>query len=160
MPSQPRTQNAGPEPATRGAASKATHEARSDAARQLADQIASAAQTAVGIKPSIVAVVDTQGRIVGRNGSDLNRGDDIASTYPAFKEAITKGHAGTDVWTDTKRADQYLASYAPVRADDGRFAGMLVMGIALNDALARVGEATAGRGVLLVSAEGRSRRAT
>jgi len=139
---------------TRGALSKATQDARADASRQLADQIASAAQTAIGTKPSIVALVDANGKIVGRNGSDLNRGDDIGSAYPAFKDAITKGHPGSDVWTDSKRADQYIASYAPVRDDNGRAAGMLVMGVALNDALARVGEATTGRGVLLVSADG------
>jgi hypothetical protein len=142
------------EAATRSALSRATQDARADASRQLADQIASAAQTAVGTKPSIVALVDGNGKIVGRNGSDLNRGDDIASAYPSFKDAVSKAYSGSDVWTDTKRADQYIASYAPVRDDSGRPAGMLVMGIALNDALARVGEATSGRGLLLVSADG------
>ncbi|HEY8075080.1 MAG TPA: hypothetical protein VIF62_13245, partial [Labilithrix sp.] len=83
-----------------------------------------------------------------------NRGDDVASSYPAFKDAVQKGYPGSDVWTDVKRADQYIASYAPVRNDQGNIAGMLVMGIALNDALAHVGEATTGRGVLLVAADG------
>ena len=36
----------------------------------------------------------SSGKIVGRNGSDLNRGDDVAATYPAFKEAIAKALAG------------------------------------------------------------------
>jgi hypothetical protein len=136
------------EPATRAALGKATPEARGDAARQLADQIATAA-SALGAKPSIVAVVDNSGKIVGRNSSDLNRGDDIASVYPAFKEALAKAHPGSDVWTDKGRADQFIASYAPVR-DENRAAGMLVIGIAINDALARVGDITTGRGVLLV----------
>ncbi len=95
----------------------------------------------------------TPGKIVGRNQSDLNRGDDIAAAYPAFKEALAKAHPGSDVWTDKARADQFIASYAPVR-DENRAAGMLVIGIAINDALARVGDATTGRGVLLVSATG------
>jgi hypothetical protein len=141
------------EPATRAALNKATPDARGDAARQLCDQIASAAGTALGAKPSIVAVVDNAGKIVGRNGSDLNRGDDIGSAYPAFKEATTKAHPGSDVWTDKARADQYIASYAPVRNDQSA-AGMLVIGIAINDALARVGEAASGRGILLVNASG------
>lgn len=141
------------EPATRAALGKATPAARGDAARQLADQIATAAAGALGAKPSIVAVVDNAGKIVGRNGSDLNRGDDIASAYPALKEAITTAHPGSDVWTDKARADQYIASYAPVR-DEDRAAGMLVIGIAINDALAQVGDMTAGRGVLLVSSTG------
>jgi len=142
------------EPATRAALSKATPDARGDAARQLADQIASAASNALGSKPSIVAVVDNAGKIVGRNGSDLNRGDDVGAAYPALKEAITKAHAGSDVWTDKGRADQYIASYAPVREESGRAAGMLVLGVAINDALARVGEATTGRGILLVNPTG------
>ncbi|WP_219827596.1 hypothetical protein [Salmonella enterica] len=87
------------------------------------------------------------------NGSDLNRGDDIGSAYPAFKDAIAKAHPGSDVWTDKARADQYIASYVPVR-DESRAAGMLVIGLAINDALARVGEITTGRGVLLVTSTG------
>ncbi|MBX3190271.1 MAG: cache domain-containing protein [Labilithrix sp.] len=142
------------EPATRSALSKATPEARGDAARQLADQIASAAASALGAKPTIVAVVDNAGKIVGRNGSDLNRGDDVAGAYPPFKEAIAKAHPGSDVWAEKGRSDQYIASYAPVREESGRAAGMLVLGVAINDALARVGDATTGRGVLLVNAAG------
>ena len=141
------------EPATRAALSRATPEARGDASRQLADQIVSAAG-AIGTKPTMVVLVDVSGKIVGRNGSDLNRGDDVGSAYPAFKDALAKVYPGSDVWTDKARADQYIASYAPVRDDAGRPAGMLVIGVAINDALARIGDATAGRGVVLVTAAG------
>ena len=139
---------------TRAALGRATPEARGDAARKLADDIATAAQSSIGTKPSIVAVVDVNGKIVGRNGSDLNRGDDVGAAYPGFKDAIAKTSAGSDVWTDKARADQYIASYAPVRDDQGRPAGMLVLGVAINDALARVSETTTGRGILLVAASG------
>ena len=141
------------EPATRAALGKATPDARGDAARQLCDQIVSAAGSTLGAKPSIVAVVDNAGKIVGRNGSDLNRGDDVGSAYPPFKEAIAKAHSGSDVWTDKGRGDQYIASYVPIR-DEARAAGMLVIGIAINDALARIGETTTGRGILLVNGTG------
>lgn len=141
------------EPATRAALTKATPEARGDAARQLCDQIAGAAAGAIGVKPTIVAMVDNAGKIVGRNGSDLNRGDDVGGAYPAFKDAIAKAHAGSDVWTNAGRGDKYIASYVPVRSED-RAAGMLVLGIAINDALAHVNESTSGRGVLLVNAAG------
>ncbi|HVJ91119.1 MAG TPA: cache domain-containing protein [Labilithrix sp.] len=141
------------EPATRALITKATADARAEAARQLSDQIANAALGAIGAKPSIVAVVDSTGKILGRNGSDLGRGDDVAETYPPFKEALAKTTPGSDVWTDTKRADQYIASYAPVRDDNNR-SMMLVIGVALNDALARVTEAAGGRGVLLVNEKG------
>ncbi len=52
------------EPATRAALGKATPDARGDAARQLCDQIASAASASLGAKPSIVAIVDNAGKIV------------------------------------------------------------------------------------------------
>jgi hypothetical protein len=141
------------EPATRALLTKATPDARGDAARHLSDQIANDAPGALGAKPSIVAVVDSTGKILGRNGSDLGRGDDVSATYPAFKEALAKTAPGSDVWTDTKRADQYIASYAPVRDENNR-SMMLVIGVALNDALARVTEVSGGRGVLLVNEKG------
>lgn len=142
------------EAGTRALLSKgATPDARGDAARQLSDQIANAAPAALGAKPSIVGVVDSTGKIVGRNGSDLGRGDDVAATYPAFKEALAKSSPGSDVWIETKRADQYIASYVPVR-DDANRTIMLLIGVPLNDALARVTEASAGRGVFLVNEKG------
>ncbi len=142
------------EPATRALLSKgSTPDARADAARQLSDQIANAAPAALGAKPSIVGVIDSTGKLLGRNGSDLTKGDDVSATYPAFKEALTKSSPGSDVWIDTKRADQYIASYVPVR-DDANRTGMLLIGIPLNDALARVTEASAGRGVFLVNEKG------
>ena len=133
---------------------RATPEARGDAARKLCDEVASAAQSSLGTKPSIVAIVDTSGKIMGRNGSDLNRGDDMAAAHPAFKEALTKVSAGSDVWTEKKHGEQYISSYAPVRNEQGNAAGMLVLGVAINDALARVGDATTGRGLALVNANG------
>lgn len=141
------------EPATLALLAKATHAARADAARQLSDRIASEAPAALGARPSIVAVVDANGKILGRNGSDIGRDSDVGEAYPAFKDALSKMVPGSDVWSDTRRADQYLASYVPVRDDSNR-SMMLVLGVALNDALARVAEASAGRGVLLVNGSG------
>lgn len=141
------------EPATRALLTKATPDARADAARQLSDQIANVGAATLGTKPSMVAVVDSNGKILGRNGSDMGRGDDVAATYPPFKEALAKTAPGSDVWTDAKRSDQYIASYTPVRDENNRTM-MLVIGVALNDALAHVTEASSGRGVLLVNGQG------
>ncbi len=138
---------------TRAALSKATPDARGDAATHLCDQLASEAAGALGHKPSIVAVVDMAGKIVGRNGSNLSRGDDVASAYPSFKDALAKSRPGSDVWTDKARADQFVASYAPVLHENGRPAGMLVIGVALTDALASISEATDARDLLLVSSQ-------
>jgi len=144
----------GAEPETRAAISKGSvPQARSDAARQLSEKIANQVQAALGAKPSVVGVIDSNGKLLGRNGSDLGAGDDVAATYPAFKEALAKSSPGSDIWTETKRADQYISSYVPVRSDDGKTM-MLFIGIPLNDALARVTEASAGRGVLLINEKG------
>lgn len=141
--------------ATRAIFSKATPDARGDAATQLADQITIAASGALPHKPAIVALVDGSGKIVGRNGSNLSRGDDLGSAYPAFKEAVEQGRPGSDVWTDKKtRTDQFVASYVPVLHENGKPVGMLVLGVALNDAMAHITEATTGRGVLLVTGTG------
>lgn len=139
---------------TRSVMVKATSEAQGDAATAVCDRIATAAGDALGAKPSLVAIVDNSGKIVGRNGSNLSRRDDVASAYPAFKDAIAKAHAGSDVWTDTKRADNYVASYAPIRDEAGRQSSTLVLGVALNDAIARVTEGTSGRGLVIASANG------
>jgi hypothetical protein len=144
----------GSDAATRAALSKATPAARGDAATALCDQIASDAAGALGRRPSIVAVVDRAGKIVGRNGSNLSRGDDVASAYPAFKEALATARAGSDVWTDKARSDQFVASYTPVLHENGQPAGMLVIGFALNDALAPISDATRGRGLVLATAAG------
>ena len=141
------------DPAMRAALTKATPDARADSARALADQLAREAPGALASRPSMVAIVDANGKILARSGSDLGRGDDVASAYPAFKEALGKSAPGSDIWTDQKRADQYVTSYAPLRDDTNRTI-MLVVGVALNDALSRVTEASAGRGVLLVNAQG------
>ena len=141
------------DPAAKAALSKATPDARSAGARQVADQIASNARSALGTKPTIVAIVDSAGKIVARDASDLNRGDDVAGAYPAFKTAIAKATAGSDVWVDTKRGDQLIVSYVPFRDDSNRV-NMVVLGVGINDALARVSEAATGRGVFLVNANG------
>ena len=132
---------------------RATTDTRADSARQLSDQIANAAQASLGLKPSIVAVVDSNGKLRGRSGTDSGRGDDIASLYPAFKDALAKNAPGSDVWIDAKRADQFITSYVPLRDDSGRVM-MLVLGVPINDALARATRGEAGRGVLLVNGNG------
>ena len=139
---------------TRAVMSKATSEAQGDAATAVCDKIAAAASGALGVKPSLVAVVDSAGKIVGRSGSNLSRRDDVASAYPAFKDAIAKSQAGSDVWTDSKRADNFVASYTPIRDEQGRQSAMLVFGLALNDAVARVTEGGAGRGLVIADANG------
>jgi hypothetical protein len=131
---------------------KSDPRARNEAATAAADSIFSAAKTArafEGVVPSLVVLVDTNGRVIGRNGSALSRGDDLASTYPSVKFALDKQRAVSDVWFNRERNDQFLASVAPV-VEKGELKGAIAVGTTLNDALTRVSDATTGHAVLLV----------
>jgi methyl-accepting chemotaxis protein len=131
--------------------SKGTSAARGDAATTRCDDLVSRTKNAALFDrnvPTLVALVDTSGRIVGRNNSNLSRGDDLASAYPGLKATLATGQSGSDIWYDR---DRYLASYVAVRDDQGKVIGGLVIGRPLNDTLSRVSEATTGRPLVLVT---------
>jgi hypothetical protein len=142
------------EPAASDPLNKADKTAAGRSATQLCDNIIAAAKTAPdfeGRVPSLVLLTDANGITIGRNGSELRRGEDLSATYPVFKAAIQKGQAGSDVWSN--KVDQVLASYAPIRNDKGQVIGALVVGIQLGDELGRVADATTGRPLVLASAD-------
>jgi hypothetical protein len=142
------------EPATTDALTKATAAARGDAASKVCDDLVSRTKNAPLFErnvPTFVALVDTSGRVVGRNNSNLGRGDDLAGVYPGLKSSLATGHSGSDVWYEK---DRYLASYVVVRDDKGGILGALVIGRPLDDTLSRVSEATAGRPLVLVAPKG------
>ncbi len=141
-------------PTTVDALTKATASARGDAATRACDDLVSRMKNAPLFErnvPTLVALVDTSGRIVGRNNSNLSRGDDIGATYAGLKSSLTTGQSGSDVWYEH---DRYLASYAAVRDEQGKLIGALVIGRPLDDTLSRVSEATAGRPLVLVVPKG------
>jgi hypothetical protein len=142
------------EPATNDALTKATASARGDAATKVCDDLVSRTKNAPLFErnvPTFVALVDTSGRVVGRNNSNLGRGDDLAAVYPGLKATLATGHSGSDVWYEK---DRYLASYVVARDDKGGILGALVIGRPLDDTLSRVSEATAGRPLVLVAPKG------
>ncbi len=142
------------DPSAADALNKADKTAAGRSATQLCDNIVAAAKTAPdfeGRVPSLVLLTDANGLTIGRNGSELRRGEDLSATYPIFKAAIQKGQAGSDVWSN--KVDQVLASYAPIRNDKGQVIGALVVGIQLGDELGRVADATTGRPLVLASAD-------
>lgn len=124
-------------------------------ATTLCDRLLTAAKSAPafgGVTPSLVILVDAQGKIKGRSGSDQERGQDLGAIYPAFKSALAKGQSGSDVWAATSRQDKYLTAYAPIRTDKG-VVGALVAGVAINEELSRVADATTGRPLVLTSSD-------
>ncbi len=133
------------EGATVDALTKATAVARGDAATKRCDDLVSRMKNAALFErnvPTLVGLVDTSGRIVGRNNSNLSRGEDLAGTYAGVKSTLATGQSGSDVWYEH---DRYLASYAAVHDDQGKIIGALVIGRPLNDTLSRVSGAMTGR---------------
>lgn len=142
------------DPASADPLNKADKLAAGRGATQVCDGIVASAKTSPdfeGRVPSLVLLTDANGMTVGRNGSELRRGEDLGATYPVFKAAIQKGQAGSDVWSN--KVDSVLASYAPIRNEKGQVIGALVVGIQLGDELSRVADATTGRPLVLAAAD-------
>jgi hypothetical protein len=142
------------EAATLDALSKATATARGDAATTQCDALVSRMKNASLFErnvPTLVAIIDANGRIVGRNNSSLSRGDDLATGNSGLSATLRTGQSGSDVWYER---DRYLASYVAVRDDQGKIVGSLVIGRPLNDTLSRVSEATTGRPIVIVVPKG------
>jgi hypothetical protein len=142
------------EAATVEALSKATAAARGDAATTRCDDLVSRTKNAALFErnvPTLVALVDLNGRVVGRNNSNLSRGDDLGGASGGLKVALATGQSGSDIWYER---DAYLASYVAVRDEQGKVVGALVIGRPLNDTLSRVSEATTGRPLVLVVPKG------
>ena len=142
------------EPAALEVFNKSSDNAKGDAATAFCDSVAGAAKSVFSTAPSLVAFVDANGKIVGRNGSPLERGDDVGASYPLVKTSIAKGVGGSDVWIERKN-DKYVVSYAPVRDSSGKVTALLVLGMGLNDAIAKVNDLTSGEGVAIYVHDGK-----
>lgn len=137
-----------------------TSSARSDAAtaeaNRLRDRAVADAEFAK-MAPSLVLFVDVDGRGIGRNGTELMRGDNVAAAYPGLLEAIGSGHTASDLWVNAARQEQMLVAYAPVLDKTGNKLGAVVLGTPLNDErLKRTSELTSGRSLALVVGAGPS----
>jgi hypothetical protein len=142
------------EPATADPFNKGTPAAKADAATKRCDDLVSKMKNAPLFDrnvPTLVALVDSSGKVLGRNNSNLGRGDDLASEYPGLKATLTTGQSGSDIWYEH---DNYLASYVAVHDEQGKPIGALVIGRPLNDTLSRVSESTTGRALVVAVPKG------
>lgn len=123
-------------------------DARSDAATVECNRLRDAAvaePSFAKMAPTLVLIVDDQGIGVGRNGSALMRGDNIATVYPSVAAAIKAGTTGSAVWLNRQRQEQLLVSYAAIHAESGKVIGAVVVGTPLNDErMTRTSELTSG----------------
>jgi hypothetical protein len=137
----------------RAALGMPTPEARQQAALVEANRLRDAVQSDARfarMSPSLVALVDDQGVVASRDGSNLMRGEKLAEAYPALAEALKSGRAGSSVWINRQRQEQLLASYAPVRGEGGSVVGAVVVGTPLNDErVSRTSELTSGTSLMV-----------
>ncbi len=134
---------------TRNVLALGTAEARSEAATAEANRLRDAAVSEpmfAKMAPSLVLFIDAQGVAVGRNGSALMRGEQVTRDYPSLAEAIKVGTTGSAIWINRQRQEQMLASYAPLRSENGALVGALVIGTPLSDErLKRTSDLTSGQ---------------
>lgn len=131
-----------------------TASAREDAATAKANRLrdrAVAEPQFARMAPVMVLFVDSQGVGIGRNASELMRGDPVGKAYPALQDVLQTGNTRSDIWAEAERHEQMFVSYAPVRDDEGEIVGAVVVGAPLNDErLTRTSERTSGRSLALV----------
>ena len=146
------------DPAAREPFAAGTANARSEAATSVADKINEAAASApelFGVRASLVLLVDAQGVVLGRNGSKQLRGDNLAVAYPSLKTALEGGVASTDIWVNRERNEQLFASFAPVRAADGKIVGAVVFASSITDErLTSASEKTSGNPIAIAVKSG------
>jgi len=130
-----------------------TADARSEAATAEANRLRDAAVSEpmfAKMAPSMVLIVDAQGVAIGRNGSALMRGENVAAAYPSLAQSLKSGHTASALWINHKRQEQMLTSYAPLHGDNGAVVGALVVGTPLNDErLTRTSDLTSGHVLML-----------
>lgn len=123
-------------PSVREPFNAGTEPARFEGARLTADKIQEAATSTAelsALSVQLVAVVDTKGNVLARNGSAFMRGDDLGAVYPGLREALHKGVTSSDVWVSRARNEQMLVAFAPVRDSAGAVIGGVAVGTAFND---------------------------
>jgi hypothetical protein len=134
--------------AVRSAFTMPTPESRQQAALAEANRLRDAAtgdEQFARMTPSLVALVDAEGVVVSRDGSNLMRGEKLSAAYPVLGDALKTGRAGSAVWINRQRQEQLLASWAIARAENGTVIGAVVIGTPLNDErMTRTSELTSG----------------
>ncbi len=121
------------------------------------DQAAKGAEAFAKIKPTLVVVFDAKGVVLGRNGSKLMRDDKLGERYPEVVATIQSGSSGSSVWVNEQKAEQMLASYAPIRDAGGKVIGGIAVGTNLNnERLQHASDATS-KGALLIAVPARDK---
>lgn len=123
-------------------------DARNDKATTVANGLEQTAKQGkdpafASVSPSIVVVFDDKGVVLGRNASNLMRGEKLGERHPEMLETISGGATGSGVWLSKEHNEQLLASYAPIRDAEGKVLGGVAVGTPFNnERLQQTSEAT------------------
>lgn len=119
---------------------RGTSDAQGQAARAVCESILTQpAGTASQV--SLCIVTDATGHIIGRNGTDSARGDDLGSAFAVLTKVVAGGSVASDIWSRKERGEQHLVAVAPVRDASGKSVAALTLGIPLTDEISGLGEA-------------------
>ncbi|MBX7193967.1 MAG: hypothetical protein K1X94_18075 [Sandaracinaceae bacterium] len=104
-------------------------------------------------RPDITTIVDDTGHVVARD-SDVNAmfGVDLGAQIPAIGAAL-HGNADVAVWESTQDNKALQVAVAPIRSEEGRILGALVVGYDLSNGLADSEGELVGRDVAFVWGE-------
>lgn len=128
-----------------------TQAARAEAATVQANRIKSASEqnpALASTPPAIIAIVEPSGVCLGRNGSNLMRGDDLSKTHPRLREIIQRGGTASEIWYSRQLSQQWLVSYAAIRDPSDKIIGGILYGTPLNDE--RIAKVTGGTSDLVM----------
>lgn len=110
-----------------------TPQARADAATEQANRLRIMARQSLDLVVSFVAFVDERGIVLGRDGTNLARGEDWAAAHPGLRRDLETGRAGSELWTSPGTGELVLASHVPVREAAGEVLGWAVLATPVND---------------------------
>jgi hypothetical protein len=97
-------------------------------------RFASDAKTVFADPPDLAALVDKDGKAVGRSEDPQTyAGDDFGAEYPSLVAAIKENRTGSDLWLASRFAHKHMVSYAPVRDASGAPIGAVILAWSLTD---------------------------
>ncbi len=118
---------------------RGTADAQGKAARAVCESLLNLSR-GPGSQISLCILTDNTGRIIGRNGSDSARGDDLGGAFPTLTRVVASNAVSSDIWSRKERGEQHLVAIAPVRDAAGKAVAALSLGIPLTDEMSGLGE--------------------
>ena len=129
-------------------------QARGEAATEQANRLRAMARQSFDLVVSFVAFVDARGIVLGRDGTNLMRGENWRDAHPGIRRALETGRSGSELWTSIGSGEFVLTSQVPVHDENGELLGLVVLATPLNDErLAALSEWVGGHSLVLAMAE-------